>query len=312
MKKQAFNGFRLNRHETLPDFFTRVIAAQINLCIDLCQGFVENPDYAVHEIRKSTKRIRAVYQLFQSGLETETFENARRQYAGISDLLAYARRSEVYRQSLASLANDRRLKPIHKAAEKLTKEVTARHHSLTMKMIKDGRLPEQITVILNKEKQVLMNAKLSSADINVVWKGWKRTYRQGCNNLRSVMQNANATSMHNLRKRVKMIWNQLLLFQPVWPSVLNSYIVQFDRLAEKLGTDHDLAELEEFIKTEPHTISPDEAGKLLVVTAKKQLQIRQTAIPLATKLFAEKPGANTRRMAVYYNQSVFIDRQMTY
>lgn len=299
MKKQAFNGFRLNRHETLPDFFTRVIAAQINLCIDLCHGFAENPDYAVHEIRKATKRIRAVYRLLHAGIETDIYENARRQYAGISDLLAAARRNEVYRQSLALLTSDRRLKPVHQVAEKLMEEVTTRHHSIMMNMIKNDRLPEQIVAILNKEKQLLLNANLGGADINVVCAGWEHTYRQGCNNLKTAIQDTQATSMHNLRKRVKMIWNQLLLFQPIWPAILNGYIGQFDRLADKLGMDHDLAELEEFIKTEPHSISPDEAAKVLVVTAKKQQQIRQPAILLATKLFAEKPGAFARRMAVY-------------
>ncbi|MBN2812863.1 MAG: CHAD domain-containing protein [Bacteroidales bacterium] len=302
MKKQAFNGFRIYRNEALPDFFTRLVTEQLNLCIDLCHGFAKNPDYAVHEIRKATKRIRSVYRLFQPGFETEAYENARRQFAGLSDLLAIARRNEVYRQSLALLSGDRRYKPVHLAAEKLTEEITKQHKTFIFNMIQQEHIPEQIVTILKKEKQLLRKTNLSHADLSLLYAGWKQTYRQGLNNLKVVMQHTNAITLHNLRKSVKMIWNQLLLFQPLWPAVLNGYISQFDRLAEKLGMDHDLAELEAFIKANTHILSPDETSNMLAVTAKKQQQIRQTAIPIATKLFAEKPGAFASRMAVYYNE----------
>ena len=115
---------------------------------------------------------------------------------------------------------------------------------------------------------------------------------------------SNTETLHELRKKVKTIWNQLLFMQPVFPAFMNASIHQFDMLADKLGMDHDLAELERHLSINGTVEKKDQYNILLNYIHKKRLLLQKSIFPLSIKLFAEKPAAFARRIERYYGEFV--------
>src|SRR5512145_1922848 len=105
MKNAELHGFRIYREESLSETCSRVILEQFNQSLGLCDWYFEDPDAATHEIRKSIKRIRAVYRLYRNALGIDRCRNAQDHYGKISHMLAEHRLSAAYIETLGQLVN---------------------------------------------------------------------------------------------------------------------------------------------------------------------------------------------------------------
>jgi hypothetical protein len=84
MEKKDLTGFRMFRQESYPEMLRRLIREQVEHSVECCGQQESDPDTAVHEIRKSTKRIRAVYRLFRSVADPATSPAAADKYMGLA------------------------------------------------------------------------------------------------------------------------------------------------------------------------------------------------------------------------------------
>jgi CHAD domain-containing protein len=106
-------------------------------------------------------------------------------------------------------------------------------------------------------------------------------------------------NFHELRKAVKALWNQMILLRPVWPAYYGFMVHHLDVLAQKLGFEHDLAELEKMLSAE-RSIKNKHQHSLLEFIAGKRLQIQLSILPAARRLFTDKAAAVGTRMEVCY------------
>jgi len=300
MEKRELHGFRIYRQEPLSVTFKRVLLEQLNQSLLLCGRYAENPDFMTHEIRKSTKRIRAVYRLFRQAAGNDIYLNGKELYGALGRLLAEHRVSTVYIETMHRLASDNRLPVSLNYLEKRIAEQENRHKQLTHLLIREQRLDKQLKQIIQAETQKLIVEPLFSCDFASLTEGLQNTYSKGRKSLELIIQQADTENLHNLRKKVKSLWNQMIMLRPVWPAVISHTVHQFDLLAEKLGIEHDLAELEHFLINERIENSEDQCHILLKFIAKKRQHIQKAIIPLAMRLYADKPGAMVGKMEVYY------------
>jgi CHAD domain-containing protein len=300
MKKAVLHGFRIFKQEPLPETFRRIILEQLDQSLELCSRFPENPDFVTHEMRKSTKRIRAVYRLFRQAAGNNMYLHGKEIYGALSLLLANHRISNVYVETMHRLAADKRLPVDLVYIDKRIAEQESKHQQLTHKLIREQGIDHQLKGIIVAEREKLLSEPVFSCNFANLSKGIRDTYAQGRKNLDMIVQQADTENLHNLRKRVKSLWNQLILLRPIWPATLSLAIHQFDMLAEKLGLEHDLAELEQFLNKE--RIGNDESQHIILLglIAKKRQQIQKAFVPLAMRLYAEKPGTVVGKMEVYY------------
>ncbi len=300
MKKAVLHGFRIFKQEPLPETFRRIILEQLDQSLELCSRFPENPDFVTHEMRKSTKRIRAVYRLFRQAAGNNMYLHGKEIYGALSLLLANHRISNVYVETMHRLAADKRLPVDLVYIDKRIAEQESKHQQLTHKLIREQGIDHQLKGIIVAEREKLLSEPVFSCNFAYLSKGIRDTYAQGRKNLDMIVQQADTENLHNLRKRVKSLWNQLILLRPIWPATLSLAIHQFDMLAEKLGLEHDLAELEQFLNKE--RIGNDESQHIILLglIAKKRQQIQKAFVPLAMRLYAEKPGTVVGKMEVYY------------
>ncbi|MFO7369297.1 MAG: CHAD domain-containing protein [Bacteroidales bacterium] len=300
MKLSTHSGFRIYKGEILPATLKRVVQEQLNLMLGMSESFTHNPDYVTHEIRKTTKRIRAVNRLFRNALGEAIYIRNKELFGSLSSLLAEHRVSAVHLEILKGIARDAE----NPLGEKLMNEmITAQqqsHLELTKQLIDKKQTMLSIKQILNSESEKSDRDPIIVCGYHDIVKGLKGTYRGGTKCLNVLTAQPGTENFHNLRKKVKMIWNQLILLRPVWPAMITPMVRQMDLLAEKLGADHDLAELENWVLTGNIGNGHEETILKLISYISGKRKIGQKAIiNSALKLYAEKPAAFAGRMATY-------------
>ena len=116
-----------------------------------------------------------------------------------------------------------------------------------------------------------------------------------------LVTDATTENLHELRKQVKFLWIHYLILRPIYPAYLGLLAHQLDILAQKLGLDHDLAELEQYLIKEQYQKDKTAAGILLDFIQKKRKTLQKTSLPLAIRLYMEKPRAMSGKMERYYD-----------
>ncbi len=300
MKKTALHGFRIYRQEPLSVTFSRVVNEQLGLLLQLCMQFPEKPDFATHEIRKSTKRIRAVYRMYRQATGDESYRNGKEFYSHVSHVLADHRISLVYFETLLLISADKK-KPVNAVfLDKLIREMELQHKKLTSEILLthqvDRHLYDMITAELKADARE-MPEPCSFSDLAV---GLRKTYGRGRKCLDQAVLQSTAENFHELRKITKSLWNEMILIRSIWPSYYGFTIHHLDVLAQKLGFEHDLAELEKMLRKASSGKNRIQRKQLTDYITGKRQQIQKSILPLAQRLFADKPGTVEQKARTLY------------
>jgi CHAD domain-containing protein len=287
--------YRIIKQEPLSETFLRVVNEQIGLSVSICKKSSDNADITTHELRKISKRIRALYRLYRKAIGEASYQNGQAHNRDLSQLLARHRLSAVLIETIQTISLDKRLKTDPILLNELILEFQKSHKQLTLDLIKKQKLFHQILLLLKAEKERIKNMPLLPCEFNALADGLRRTYRRGRNTLDVAVKEPTAENLHNLRKSVKYLWNQMILLRPLWPPVMRLTIHQLDLLAEKLGFDHDLAELEKHLM-EKNKIQYEQ---LLIYIGNRRKQIQKTIYPLALRIYAVTPRSMAKRLKTY-------------
>ena len=96
----------------------------------------------------------------------------------------------------------------------------------------------------------------------------------------------------------------MILLRPLWPPVMGTAIHHLDLLAERLGNEHDLAELSHYLSNEKAIITETQRNDLNTCLDRRRQQIQKTIQTLSIRLFAERPGTFAKRMLAYHEMFV--------
>jgi hypothetical protein len=107
-------------------------------------------------------------------------------------------------------------------------------------------------------------------------------------------------NFHAWRKRVKDIWYQLRILQPLNRVVLEEIAHDADVLGELLGREHDLDFLLARLEKESgdETLA-DELAQLQRLIGKRCRRLRRDALELGRRFYAEPPKAFAKRISIF-------------
>lgn len=111
---------------------------------------------------------------------------------------------------------------------------------------------------------------------------------------------ASADALHTLRQRVVEHRYQMEIAETLWPKVMQAWVLEAQRLRDRLGAHHDLAVLEQL--TGPGQPLSRWRSQLAPLIAARQAAHVAGARRLAGRLFAETPKAFLARMAALWEQ----------
>src|SRR5512145_608425 len=179
MKLSAYSGFRIFKGEMLPVTLKRVLLEQLNLILVLSERFNDNPDYATHEIRKTTKRIRAIYRLYRNSMGEATYIRGWDLFGSLSNLLAEHRLSAVHLEILNGITRDAKNPVGEKLIHAMISTWQQQHLKLTEQLIDKQKIALQIKQIITNESERYNSAPTISSNYNEVVEGLKNTYNNG-------------------------------------------------------------------------------------------------------------------------------------
>ncbi len=240
-------------------------------------------DEAVHDARRTLKRLRALVRLVGGAIGAD----ARAANVTLRDAargLASARDAAVVAATFDALAGD------DPAAASL-RAALGRARARASAPDVPGVLERVRGFDAGVERW-----RFSDGGWSALEPGVHGSYRAGRKALARARVAPESTVLHDLRKRCKDLQFQLALLRPVFPHVLGGYHEASSELGELLGQDHDLALLEEALRRRRKR----EAAPWLEQLTRRRVELRDRALPLAEKLWFDRPRRWTRRLAWFW------------
>ncbi len=251
---------------------------------------------AVHELRKTLKRWRALLRLLARPL-SEQAEQLRSEARELMRAVAGARDAQSALDALADLRkadlpfSPTSIETIHARLTEMRDAAEATSFTKTMR--------NRLERYLDYATLSLERWPLSAIDFDIVTDGLTSTYRRARQLVPETWLDSEAEHLHDLRRRVVEHRHQMDLIEPLWPRLGRVWAEEAQRLRTQLGSCQDLAVLADF--TAPHQpLAPWRSRLSPLIEARRSAHLK-TAARLAGRLFAEKPKAFRRRIAALWS-----------
>jgi CHAD domain-containing protein len=289
-------AYSLKRNESVIAGLKRVVRNEMESAEEHLTGKKKaTPDEAIHEARKSIKKVRAILR----AVRREPGGAYRQENTRLRDV---ARKLSPFRDAFAIIQTFDELRTRYQSEAGADKLSSVRG-GLMKKRNEPGR-EEEIGAVLGEAAAALRKTSnrvkrwaLTSDGYAALAPGLEDTYRAGQKALTRARKNPRPENYHDLRKRVKDHWYHVRLLEGLWTEVMGAYEKSLKDLETWLGTDHNLLVLREKLVAEPAFYGKDKDIDLaLELIDKYQKELRDNSISLAARIYEEKPSEFTRRM----------------
>lgn len=295
-------GFRLKLREPLPDGLKRIFREQIESALELCRHPAKQRGVTVHEVRKHLKKLRAAMRLVITEVGKDRHAREDRCVRKIGRLVSDLRDAQVRLQTLIQLrdetANGPEDGPFPHIEELLSLERDSFSAAFT------GWQKRAIPLLEHAEAR-LSKWPLDSLTWKQVCGAVCKIYRKGERSLAKTIHDPDAEKFHAWRKRVKDIWYQSRILEPLNRVVLCEIAHDAEVLGELLGRERDLAFL--WARLEKETTDEslrDELTQLEKLIRKRGKRLRGNALELGRRFYAEPAKAFAKRISMFVARRV--------
>jgi len=293
--KRRRTRFRLAADERAGDGVRRVARGQLELATDHLAG--DEPAEAVHEARKSLKRVRAVIRLARDHLGDEVYRRENRMVRDTGRSLGAARDAEVLLETLDDLIGDHREDVGNRAFAGLRAAFDHDAQSARERIAGAAMAVDGVRANLDTARDRVGTWLLpGDADAGALAPGFERIYRRGRRALKAARRDRGDEQLHELRKRAKDLWHAAQVMRPVDPKRMRRLGRGAHRLSDLLGDDHDLAVLTQAARERPTALRPGELALLTQLAERRRKGLQREALARAKRLYRRKPKAWRKRI----------------
>lgn len=262
-------GFRLREDESVAKGLHRVVKKELRSASERLT--LDSSDVAIHEARKSIKKVRAVLQLLGDDLDAG---NARKYLRRASQLLSPLRDADAMLETTRSLRSDRTMTKVVAA---LTSQLQSEKSRLRDEA-DAGRVRRKAAAALDRVRHDARDWRWKKADFPALADAIKRSYKRALTSMEEARSEDDPDRFHNWRKRVKTHWYALRLLSKRIPT-LGPPIAEFKRLETALGDDHNLLVLQARVQSTP----------LRSLTERRQRALKRQALAVGARVLVQRP-----------------------
>ena len=290
-------GFRLKLREPMPDGLKRVFREQIESALELCRHPAKQRGITVHEVRKHLKKLRAAMPLAipEVGRDRHTRED--RCVRRIGRLVSDLRDGQVRLQTLIQLRDETAKGPHDSPFPRIEELLSLERESFSAAF---AGWQKQAIPQLERVETRLLKWPLEGLTWKQVYGAVGKIYKRGQRRLAKTINDPDPENFHAWRKRVKDLWYQLRILQPLNRVVLTEMAHDAEVLGELLGREHDLnflwARLE---KESSDEALRDELAQLEKLIRKRGKRLRTNALELGRRFYAEPAKAFAKRISIF-------------
>ncbi len=261
----------------------------------------QGPHIAIHEARKTLKRLRALYRLVADG-DKHFCERESARLRDVARHLASGREAAAFAETARWLVSQARSADETALVTRVAAALEARRDALS-----DADVAQQIALAVGDCQAAMEGAgELSLPDSRKkmarrVARGWQRALRQGRRALSPLTVDADADAFHELRKCIQRLNAYHDLLRPLWPQAMIARQDKLRDLIDTLGRENDLAGIAALMGREPQHFG--EAIEQVVfqrILAKRRQTLRLAALQQAAKVYATDPQEDASRIEVLW------------
>ena len=290
-------AFRLKLREPLSKGLKRIFCEQIDSALHCCRNPAKQRGVAVHEVRKHLKKLRAAMRLAVSEIGKNCLAKEDRCVRKIGRLVSDLRDAQVRLQTFRGL-RDKAAKDSLKHLFPCTEELLLLERDSFSAAFAGWQ--RQAVPQLEEVKARLMAWPLDDLNWKEICNAVCKIYRRGQRALAEAIDDPETDNFHAWRKRVKDVWYELRILQPLNRTVLEEMAHDAEVLAELLGSEHDL----DFLRTRLEKDSGDqilatELTSLQKLISKRCKRLRRDALELGRRFYAEPSKAFAKRISIF-------------
>jgi CHAD domain-containing protein len=294
-------GFRLKLREPLPDGLKRVFREQIDAALRLCRHPAKQRGVTVHEVRKHLKKLRAAMRLAVDEVGKSQHKREDRCVREIGRLVSDLRDAQARLQTLVQLRDEVTKKSKKNPFPHIEELLSLERESFSAAF---SGWQKQAIPKLEKVGERLAKWPLDRITWKQICGAVEKIYKRGQRGLAKTIKKPVPENFHAWRKRVKDLWYQLRILQPLNRVVLEEMAHDAEILGELLGREHDFDFLMERLEKESGDEAlRDELAQLQKLIRKRGRRLCRDALELGRRFYAEPPKAFAKRI------SIFIDKR---
>jgi CHAD domain-containing protein len=293
--------YRFKINEPVEKGFRRIAREQIDASLAELAGTDVGPKN-VHECRKSLKRLRSLVRLAADAIGNGKARRRVKALGEIAKLLSARRDQTVMLETIGKLAHE--VPDAAEALAPLKSGLLARTPNEPETL--DVQLAERARLQLLREAKKFAYVKFKKRGFAALAGGLEASYRRGRHTSKYAYEEPTDENFHDLRKAVQWHWRQMSLLAKAWPDEFAVRVHAARELSQLLGDDHDLAMLVA-AASQSSEMTDAQKDAAITVCRRQQQILRATAEYRAKRVFAEKPEAFVRRIAVYWRCSRSLD-----
>lgn len=262
-----------------------------------------DPVTAVHESRKSLRRIRAYLRLVRSEVPAEYFDRANLLLRDSGRELSEARSAAVAVDTATALLDLAGSAGDGADWQELRHRLIARRDALQTAALDNGlrtTLPETLAEV----------GKIWERSVGRIENGFEalrpnllKVYSRGRREARRAAEAGSTAVYHRWRKRVRYLRFQLEALTPLDPESLGPQAEAVEELAELLGEEHDLAEFSELLLGDDGGSQSPLVRRLAASADYRNRELKALADALGERVYESSPSGFVADMAAVWERS---------
>ncbi len=292
------SSYRFKRAEDADDAVRRVAQELTQEAVELLRDDDADPVEAVHEARKNIKKLRADLRLVRPALG-KTYQRENNRYREAGRELSDMRDAQVRAGTIDALAKRFADDPPAGGWAALRDAVAGPQPDSGDLASARERAASQIA----EGGEAIESWPLEGDGFGLLEPGLRRAYSHGRKRFHAAFADPTDEALHAWRKRAKDLWYHLRLLREAWPEVLGASADEAHELADRLGDDHDLAVLGDYLDGHPRLAPSPQLEHLSKLIAVRRGELQSEAHAYGERLYAEKPKQFTRRIKRYWRSS---------
>lgn len=290
-------SYRLKRGESVPEGIRRIVQEEVDSAAELLSNSNgKKRDEAIHEARKSLKKIRGALRLVQPELgpvyhaENRRMRNLGRQLSHIRDAKAIIEVFDDLREKHKDSLQRDAFASIRQGLEKNKRE--------TEQAANVDHIAQRSLSALHAAGKRAKNWPLKNDGFQAIAPGLEERYRRGRKTMKIVQNDPTPENYHEWRKRVKDHWYHVRLLESLWTDVMQAHEGSLKNLETWLGDDHNLVVLHSKLEDNPEQYGEQKNIQLFLTLADQhQKELRENAMSLGQRVYEQKPGEFTRNLS---------------
>lgn len=278
-------AFQLRKGESIAHGLERIVRRELRDAIDQLAG-MDVSEGAVHEARKSIKKVRAILLLVGDEIGAN---DALKQLRRAGRALAPLRDAEALMHTASEL---RAGQPVSEATRRALRKQLSTRHSRLIGSPRSRRLNKEAAAVLKEAHRSARHWHWREVSGSAWLTELRRHYKKARRTMRKARVRPGAKAFHTWRKRVKTLWYALRLL-PRHPRSINRELGELEHLETWLGEDQNLAVLRSRLSD---GLELPGVTRVRSLAEQRQRALRRRALTVGSREFTSTSKAFAKRI----------------